>query len=125
MFSFATTFNTFKNNLSAAFATALSDIDTKCHFTINNGKCHLFYGYHKPGLNDRIQEALDTMEWGDVQVSDTFDLDLDWNILDCLEQVFIWIEPTDDSPMTAHIVCNDKQQFEDAMIRAGYEMPSE
>ena len=123
MFDFGGTFYYFKKELTAALSTALADIDTKCTFTIDDGQCNLLDG-EKPGLRDEIQAALQTMEWGDVQVCDNFDLELDWSIFDCMEQVCIWIEPGDKyEPMTPHLVCKDKKRFEEAMFEAGYTLP--
>ena len=125
MFVFKSVFDSFKKSFTDALSVALQDIEVKCNFSINcNGECKLENNDDEM-FEDEIQEALEAIEFGDVQISYKYDIDIDWDVLKCMEPVHVWVEPGDDYiPVTVHLVCKDKDMFEKYMFKAGYEVPS-
>lgn len=125
MFSFHSVFPVFKDAFTTALREALVDVKEDCTFAVDI-EGQLYACNNNETCQDEIQEALETMEWGDVQLSDTEDVELDWRIIDCFEQVRITkLLDSEHFQVSVNFIGTDEEKFETSIIEAGYTVPED
>lgn len=114
----------FEESFTDALILALVDINVKCRFTIDiDGEC--FLAEKNQALQDELQEAIDGMEWDDVQVSHKFSLQLDWTIFKSFDELCVKINPDPKfHKVKVSLDCTDEVQLYTDMLAAGYQAPT-